>query len=193
MSNPSAVARLTAAVYAVPFNARLPSANAPTPASAPPRTKSNHGAPANPDLQNEANLPAPPDAPSSPGLPLRHPNHAAPSPTPACVRSSAPSRTTAPQRAPSIAPAQNEATCHSGSPPPQTPLHLAAIRLLLDGHRPGAVALTLGIDRHTLLRWRRRPDFNAELRRLHNQLAGAVRVPPRVTSRPIESRWSDDR
>ena len=50
--------------------------------------------------------------------------------------------------------------------PALEPRRLMAARMLLSGRRITDVATALGIDRHTLLRWRRDPAFDGEVRRM---------------------------
>jgi hypothetical protein len=133
----------------------------------------HHGAPQSAPRQNEPTAPAPQSAPA---------HRCAPSPqnpqNEATCLSGSP-HPTAHQGAPQFAPAQIKPT----APPPLStqdsalttlplsPQQLAALRLLLHGQRPTAVAAQLNIDRHTLLRWRRSDPFNAELQRIHTLAA----------------------
>lgn len=71
---------------------------------------------------------------------------------------------------------KNEATCRYGN---LSPRQLAAARYLIAGYRPTLVAKGLSIDRHTLLRWRRDPQFQAHLHQLHQQLAAKTVAPRR--------------
>ena len=52
-----------------------------------------------------------------------------------------------------------------------TERQLAALRLLLAGRPIGQVAASLNINRHTLTRWRRQPQFIQEFQKLHTHLA----------------------
>ncbi|MGB7160228.1 MAG: helix-turn-helix domain-containing protein [Tepidisphaeraceae bacterium] len=52
-----------------------------------------------------------------------------------------------------------------------SPQQLAAARLLARGRKVADVAAELGVTRQALWKWRRRPPFAAEVRRLHELLA----------------------
>ena len=54
---------------------------------------------------------------------------------------------------------------------PLTPAQLRAARLWVAGHTPAAIAQALAVSTHTFARWKRRPDFQAELRRLLDHTA----------------------
>jgi hypothetical protein len=56
-------------------------------------------------------------------------------------------------------------TAHSGARQPLSPRKLAALRLLARGHGSQRVADHLGVNRHTIARWKREPAFAAELER----------------------------
>jgi hypothetical protein len=58
-------------------------------------------------------------------------------------------------------------------PRPLTPTQLRAARLWSDGHSHAAILQALAISRHTLARWKRHPDFQAELRRLSDAQCAA--------------------
>jgi hypothetical protein len=87
-----------------------------------------------------------------------------------------------------------------------TPRQLAAARALVRGISTVAVAQRLHTTRQTINRWRRRPDFANELRRLHDLLmqstgpsASAPRTAPRaapraarVPARPMSKREADE-
>jgi hypothetical protein len=53
----------------------------------------------------------------------------------------------------------------------------AAIRLLAQGRGSVAVAAELGLNRHTVARWKRDPSFQAALEGLRNQMNVAVVTP----------------
>ena len=57
-----------------------------------------------------------------------------------------------------------------------------AARMLLSGRRVTDAAAAIGIDRHTLLRWRRDPAFDGEVRRM------AMEMPMPEVSPPEEER-----
>jgi hypothetical protein len=101
------------------------------------------------NVQNEANSPA-----SSTPAHQSAPNHAiAPHPHQICK--------TKPTLVPNVA-----APAVRPSRRPLTPNHLRAARLLVAGQTTTAVAVSLGIDRHTLARWKRLPAFQREIRAL---------------------------
>jgi hypothetical protein len=111
--------------------------------SAPNNAIARQTTPSHPNLQNEAN--SPPLA-----TPARQsaPNHAnAPHPIQICKTKPTPP---APTR----------------QPRPLTPNPLRAARLLVAGQTTTAIAASLAIDRHTLARWKRLPEFQREIRRL---------------------------
>lgn len=56
-------------------------------------------------------------------------------------------------------------------PSPLSPRQLAAARALAAGKRVGDVAAALPVNRTTLLRWRKLPEFDEELRRIHWQMS----------------------
>ena len=56
------------------------------------------------------------------------------------------------------------------------PIQATAIRYLLDGGRLGAVASTIGVDRVTLWRWSRTPEWRAALSRERQLLRTAIRA-----------------
>ena len=49
---------------------------------------------------------------------------------------------------------------------PLTDQQKAAARLFFEAYKPGQIASILGIHRSTVWRWRNRPDFDRELRRI---------------------------
>jgi len=56
-------------------------------------------------------------------------------------------------------------------PSPLSPRQLAAARALAAGKRVCDVAAQLPVNRTTLLRWRKIPEFDEELRRIHWQMS----------------------
>jgi hypothetical protein len=135
------------------------------------RTTAPHGAPASTAAHHEIQFPRnKPNAQNN----TQPAHHGALSEPPLA-------RTAAPHGAPAYTAAhhptkiaKNEATCHPG---PLSPRQLAALRYLVAGYRPTFVAKGLSIDRHTLLRWRRDPLFQAQLQQLHQQLAAKTTAP----------------
>jgi hypothetical protein len=87
---------------------------------------------------------------------------------PVPTRSNAPHPTRGRKTNPTSAPAPflHPPSSPSKRPRPLTPAQLRAARLWLAGHSPAAIAQTLAVTTHTFARWKRRPDFQAELRRL---------------------------
>lgn len=54
--------------------------------------------------------------------------------------------------------------------------HYQAIELIASGyHKYGEIAQMVGVDRRTLLRWRKRKDFDMELRKARVRIAEKVR------------------
>jgi hypothetical protein len=82
--------------------------------------------------------------------------------------------------------APNEATAIGGpgrgfqdpaAPTSLSPRELAAVRAMLSGAKPAAVAEQLGVSRQTVWRWSRQPAFMTELRRLNALTALGARPP----------------
>lgn len=70
------------------------------------------------------------------------------------------------------APAQNKPTApppNPQSPHPLAPRQFRAAVLLVRGHTIKTVARHLGVNRHTVGDWLKRPDFQQELNRLLDQ------------------------
>src|SRR5436190_6328972 len=110
-------------------------------------------------------------------------------PAPAAAHQGAPPDPTAPHGAPSTAPGAKQTQNRRTPPLPER--RLAAIRLLAIGHRPCAVAACLKLDRHTLLRWRREPNFQRDLLRFHAYLAESAQPPAPPPLSPSEQALLD--
>lgn len=62
------------------------------------------------------------------------------------------------------------------APAPLDSRHYRAIELISDGrHKYGEIAARVGVDRRTLLRWRKRKDFDKELRRARAKTVDEMR------------------
>jgi len=77
---------------------------------------------------------------------------------------------------PEMSPNVPSAAKRTNKPNSLSPAQLAAVRGLLAGGRSGDVAAAVGVDRRTLLRWRRQPAFAAELQREHRRLLDRLAV-----------------
>lgn len=86
---------------------------------------------------------------------------------PANLPPNAPGRPAVPQDAPEIVKRKNKANLPFR---PLSPRQLMAVRLILGGHRLGAIAQAIKVDRKTLYRWTCSRAFMAEVWRLHEEL-----------------------
>jgi hypothetical protein len=68
--------------------------------------------------------------------------------------------------------------CKTNPPPMLAPRQVSAARLLLAGRTCRAAARELGVEEHTIYRWRKLPAFRAELERQQRALLAIVASPP---------------
>ena len=119
---------------------------------------------------------------------MRQPNtaggeNAAPSLSPdvpsACTRMS-PHVPQGPELSPDQADRENEA---KAARPQLSPIQLAAARAFAKGARTQDIAQALRLNRRTLSRWKRLPEFRVEIERIHRRLSAP---PPRLAPSPSQ-------
>jgi hypothetical protein len=81
-----------------------------------------------------------------------------------------------PDRAGMCRPSDGFSAARAGARP-LSPQQLAAVRQLAQGAGSVRVARQLGVNRHTIARWKRDPRFVAELRRLQREMRAVVVAP----------------